>query len=264
MSARAIWKGSLKVGAEKVSVKLYSAVEDRTVHFHILEEKTLTRVKQQMVNPDTGKPVDREQIQRGLEVEPGTFVILHQDELEKLDPEASRGIEIKRFVPTGKINAQWYDRPYYLGPDGADEAYFALAEALQKTNQEGIAQWVMRKKHYAGALQASGDGYLALVTLRHQEEVLSPRELPKPSGRELDAREVQMAEQLVSVLAGVFDPAEFTDEYRDRVMKFIDSKAAGRKMRLMPTKAKEPSTSLMDALSASLKKAKNTGGKAVA
>lgn len=264
MSARAIWKGSLKIGAEKVPVKLYSAVEDRTVHFHILEEKTLRRVKQQMVNPDTGKPVEREQIQRGLEVEPGTFVILHPEELQKLEPEASRDIEVTRFVPAGKINAQWYDRPYYLGPDGADEAYFALAEALQRTNQEGIAHWVMRKKHYAGALQVSGEGYLALVALRHQEEVLSPRELPKTSERSLDAREVQMAEQLVSVLAGEFDPAEFADEYRERVMKFIDSKAAGRKMRLVPAKAKEPSTSLIDALSASLKKAKQTGGKAVA
>jgi DNA end-binding protein Ku len=121
----------------------------------------------------------------------------------------------------------------------------------------------MRKKHYAGALRANG-GYLALMTLRHAEEVLSPKELPKPEGRALDAREIQMAEQLVSVLAGEFDRKEFKDEYRDRVLKFIDSKAAGRKVRLMPAKARGETTSLMDALSASLKRAKQSGGKAVA
>jgi hypothetical protein len=98
MSARAIWKGSLKLGAEKVPVKLYSAVEDRSVHFHILEEKTLTRVKQQMVDPETGKPVDRADVQKGLEIEPGTFVVLHANELAGIEPEALRDIEITRLV----------------------------------------------------------------------------------------------------------------------------------------------------------------------
>jgi DNA end-binding protein Ku len=264
MSARAIWKGGLKIGTDTVPVKLYSAVEDKSVHFHILEKKTLTRVKQQMIHAETEEPVDSADLQKGLEVEPGTFVILKPAELAGIEREASRQIEITRFVAPEKINHQWYDRPYYLGPDGDSPGlYFALAKALEDSGLEGVARWVMRKKHYAGALQSYG-GYLALVTLRHSEEVLAAKELPKPSGRAPDPREIQMAEQLVSALADEFRPEDYKDEYRGRVLKFIESKAAGKRLKLMPAKSKEATTSLMDALSASLKKTKRGGGKAVA
>src|ERR1044072_3206642 len=103
MAARAIWKGDLKVDSTKVPVKLYSAVKDQTVRFHILDEKSKTRVKQTMVEPDSGKEVPAEEIQKGFEVEPGTFVILEPEELEKLEPEPSREIEITKFVATKEI-----------------------------------------------------------------------------------------------------------------------------------------------------------------
>src|SRR2546430_13466174 len=97
MAARAIWKGNLKLNSTRVPVKLYSAVEDRTVRFHILEEKSKTRVKQHMVEPESGKEITSDEIQKGFEVEPGTFVILNEEELQKLEPEASREIEIAQF-----------------------------------------------------------------------------------------------------------------------------------------------------------------------
>src|SRR5262245_7766271 len=131
MTARAIWKGELKLDATKVPVKLYSALKDQTVRFHLLEEKSKTRVKQHMVEPDSGKEVANEEIQKGFEVEPGTFVILEAEELEKLQPQASREIELTQFVPQQKIPPEFYDRPYYLGPDGDQAGYFALAEALK-------------------------------------------------------------------------------------------------------------------------------------
>src|SRR5436853_5376998 len=99
MAARAIWKGELKLNSTKVPVKLYSAVKDQTVRFHILDEKSKTRVKQHMVQADKGKEVPNEEIQKGFEVEPGTFVILAEEELEKLEPKASREIEITQFLP---------------------------------------------------------------------------------------------------------------------------------------------------------------------
>src|SRR6266478_2540859 len=220
MAARAIWKGDLKLNSTRVPVKLYSAVQDRTVRFHILDEKSKTRVKQHMVEPDSGKEITNDQIQKGFEIEPGTFVILDEKELQKLEPEASREIEITQFVSPMEIPPEYFDRPYYLGPDGNESAYFALAEALQKKDREGVAHWVMRKQPYVGALRAEDD-HLMLFTLRNAEEVLSAKDLPRPSGRAPEKKELAMATQLVELLKGEFDPKEFKDEYRERVMEII-------------------------------------------
>ncbi|HSQ19112.1 MAG TPA: Ku protein [Blastocatellia bacterium] len=252
MAARAIWKGELKMGATGVPVKLYSAVVDKTVHFHILEQRAHARVKQHMVNPVTGEEVPADEIRKGYEIEPGMFVVLSDEELERLDPEESREIEITHFVPATRIKPEWYERPYYLGPDGNQEAYFALAEALITQKKEGVARWVMRKKEYIGALRAEGD-YLLLVTMRHAEEVVSAEDLPSPGGRALDRKEVNLAKQLVEALEGEFDPSEFHDEYREKVMELIEKKAKGKAPRLHAVKSKRPTESLKNALEKSLK-----------
>src|SRR2546423_14316034 len=251
MAARAIWKGGLKLDSTKVPVKLYSAVQDRTVRFHILEEKSKTRVKQHMVEPDSGKEIGSDEIQKGFEVEPGTFVILNEEELQKLEPEASREIEITQFVPPTEIPPEYFDRPYYLGPDGDDSAYFALAEALQNKDREGVVHWVMRKQPYVGALR-SEDDHLMLFTLRNAEEVLSAKDLPLPSGRAPEKKELAMATQLVALLKGEFDPKEFKDEYRERVMEFVEKKAKGHKPRLHLVKSKRKTTALDKVLSKSI------------
>jgi len=258
MAARAIWKGSLKVGSSDVPVKLYSAIQDQTVRFHILDERAKQRVKQHLIDPESGDEVPNEKIQKGFEVEPGTFVILDEEELEKLKPEPSREIEVAEFVPVKAIPPEYYDRPYYLGPDGNESAYFALAEALNNQKKEGVARWVMRNQPYVGALGTSGN-HLVLFTLRHSEEVLSARDLPRPAGRAPDKREVNMAKQLVSLLEGEFNPADFKDEYRERVLEFIEQKAKGKAPRLRPVKTKRGAASLENVLSksiASLKKEK--------
>jgi DNA end-binding protein Ku len=242
MAARAIWKGNLKLDSTRVPVKLYSALQDQTVRFHILDERSKTRVKQHMVESDSGKEVSTEEIQKGFEVEPGTFVILDQKELESLEPEASREIEITQFVPPHEIPPEFYDRPYYLGPDGDQTAYFALAEALRNKKKDGVARWVMRKQPYVGALRAEDD-HLVLFTLRNTEEVLSAKDLPRPAGRAPDKKELSMAKQLVELLQGEFNPKDYQDEYRARVMEFVEKKARGRapKLRLVKTKRKPAS-----------------------
>lgn len=255
MAARAIWKANLKLGKTSIPVNMYSAVVDKTVRFHILDERSESRVKQHMVIPDTNKEVPNDEIQKGYQVEPGVFVILTKDELAKLQPKQSRDIGILRFVSPETISSLWYDRPYYLGPDGNESAYFALVDALANKEKEGIARWVMRGKEYVGALRAQDD-YLMLVTLRHAEEVVSAEDLPAPGGRALDKKEIGMAKQLVELLEGDFDPKEFRDEYRERVVEFIEQKAKGKKPRLQAVKSKKATPSLGTALSKSIARLK--------
>jgi DNA end-binding protein Ku len=264
MAGRAIWKGVLKIDAEHIPVKLHPAVEDRTVHFNVLEKSTITRITQQMANPETGEGVPNDQIQKVYQVEPGIYVRLTSADLEKSKPKESRDIEIMRFVPASHIDQQWYDRPYYLGPDERDAgAYFALAAALENEKRGGIARWTMRNIRYVGALQSEG-GYLMLNTLRFAEEVLTADELPRPAGRPPDAKELKMAEQLVLALEDEFRPQDYHDEYRERVMKFIEAKAKGLKPKLHVVARKKETTSLADTLAASLKAVKRDKEKAVA
>ena len=251
MAARAIWKGELKLNSTRIPVKLYSAVVDRSVRFHILDQRKKERVKQHMVDPGSGDEVPNNEIKKGYEVEPGQFVLLDEEELKSLEPKASRDIEVAEFVPQTAIGFEWYDRPYYLGPDGDQENYFALAEALRNSEREGIAHWIMRNKAYSGALRAEGD-YLMLLTLRNADEILSAKDLPKPTGRAPDKKELSMAKQLVELLEDEFRLADYKDDYRERVMKFIEQKAKGHKPRLHAVKTKRATTSLDSVLAKSI------------
>jgi DNA end-binding protein Ku len=204
-----------------------------------------------MIDPDSGEEVPNEEIQKGYEVEPGKFVILTDEDLEKLAPPPSRDIEIVEFVPQAEISQQWYDRPYYLGPDDADKDYFALVDALNNQEKEGIAHWVMRGKYYAGGLLAVDDN-LFLVTLRDAKEVILADDLPKPAGAAPTQKELAMAKQLVEMLKGEFDPKNYKDEYRNRVMEFIEKKARGHAPRLKPVKTKRQTAALDSVLAKSI------------
>lgn len=250
MAARAIWKGVIHVGSQTVPVKLYSAVEDRGVHFRLLDQRTRKPVKQQLVDPSSGETVEYQAVQRGFKVDEG-YVVLKKPELDALAPEPSRDISISRFVAPQKLGAEWHVRPYYLGPDGDEDAYFALASALAEEGKEGITHWVMRGKEYTGVLREH-EGYLLLITLRHAEEVIARDRLPRPSGRAHSEKELKMAEQLVEAFADAFDPHQYEDAYRERVLAFVAAKAKGKKPRLKQPAAKRGEANLADALAKSI------------
>jgi DNA end-binding protein Ku len=251
MPARAIWKGRIRFGGVDVPVKVYSALESRGIGFRLLDERNKEPVRQQMVDPDTGKIVRSEDIGRAFEAEKGRLVKLDAEELAELEPEASRDLEITRFVPPEEISHQWYDRPYYLGPDGDEEAYFALVEALRKRGAEGVATWTMRKKEYAGSLRVEGD-YLMLITLRHTGEVIPASALEPPAGRDLDARELKMARQLIAAMEDDLDIAAYRDEYRERVLELVEAKAAGKMVRFPRAPRRPAERSLAEVLEKSL------------
>lgn len=261
--ARAIWKGEIRLGDVAIAVKLYSAVVDRAVRFRLLHSRDMVPVQQRMVHPETGKTVPSEQIRKGYELDDGTFVVLEPDELASLDPPASRNIEIVSFVPESEVSHAWYDRPYHLSPDGDAAAYFALVGVLHRLGKLGVTRWVMRKKEYNGALRSTGR-HLMLITMRTADEVIPAAALPAPTGRELEAKELRMAQQLVSALEDRFDPSDYRDEYRARVEELVAAKAAGATIPMPKPPRREKPRSLSDALEASLKRAHEEKGKRAA
>lgn len=255
MAVRAMWKGVIRFAAVRVPVKLYSAIEDRNVHFRMLHGKDKQPVRQAMVNPETDEAVEYQDAQRAWVSEEGDLVVLDREELETLQPEKSRDIEVLKFLPELIIDHRWYDRPYYLGPDGSISAYFSLAQALADERQEGLVRWVMRNKEYVGALKLH-DGYPTLMSLRHAEEVVPVEALEPPGGKPLDKKELSMARQLIGMLEADFKPEEYRDEYRDRVLELISEKARGGGIKVVPFKKPKASEDLSSALEQSLKRAR--------
>lgn len=260
MAARAMWKGVLQLGAVHVPVKLYSAVQDRDVRFTLLAPRTHAPVQQHMVKPESGEIVPYPEIQKGFESE-GNFVLLKREELSQLAPKASRDIDVASFIPAQKLGPEWFVRPYYLGPDGAGEAYAALAKALHESGREGIAHWVMRNIEYNGALRSDGT-VLSLITLRHADELVDLGALPESEARAHSEKEVKLAGQLIAAYAGEFDPNEFHNEHRERVLALIDAKAHGKRVRLKPLRQKKPEANLLGALQKSLAHAQGESGAA--
>lgn len=231
-----MWKAPLDLGDVEVPVKLYAAIEDRDIHFRLLHAKDAVPVRQRLVDPRSGEEIAPEAVQRGVALEPGIFVVMKDEELAAARGEPSRAIEVMRFVPRSAIDAAWYSRPYFLGPDGSASEYGALLAAMRDSEVLGVARWAMRGKRYFGALEAR-DSHLALIAMHAAEEVVSAAQLDAPNGAPVREAERALADQLVAALEGNFDPAEVRDEYRERVLALIDAKEKGRPPRSVAREA---------------------------
>ena len=254
MSARAMWKAEIRVGDQRVPVKMYAAARDTKIHFRLLHAADRAPVRQQMVDPVCDRVVPREEVQRGLELEEGVFVVLGDEEREQLAPAPSRTIRVEQLVPASAVDWRWYDRPYYLGPDPDDpddQDYVALAEVLEGRDRVAIVRWVVRKKHYPGALRGR-DGHLLLATMRHAGELVELEGVRPPAERAPEQRELKLAEMLVESLEGELDLSAYRNEYRDRVEELIEAKAEGRMIELPEPAPRRASASLAEELEASL------------
>lgn len=255
-----MWKASLRVGDLTLPVRLYAAASDRKVHFRLLCAADHSPVSQQMVDPASGEAIAPGDVRRGIEVDDGLFVVVTEADQKALEPEPSRDIRVAQFVDREKVDPRWVERPYYLGPDGDEDGYFALAAALEHLGKAGISRWVMRKKPYAGALYGR-DGILMLDLLRPAEEIVSVSGLRPGPGRAPDKRELSLADKLIEALEDDFDATAYTDTYGDRVRQLIDAKLAGKKL---PAQARKPARrreqSLADSLEQSLAQRRSARG----
>ena len=253
---RAIWSGAISFGLVNVPVKMYSATSPKAVRFHQLSAKTGTRIKQKRVDPSTGDEVAFEDIVKGYELTPERYVLIEPDELEALDPKATKSIDIEEFVDLADIDPIYYDHSYYLAPaTGGAKAYRLLLEAMGESGKVAIGRIVIRSKQQLCALRPIGSA-LGLSTMLFGDEVLSPDridELDALADAEASDRELKMAEQLISSLSADFDPTKFTDSYRERVLDLIERKAAGEEIAVQPEAQDDgPVPDLMAALEASL------------
>jgi DNA end-binding protein Ku len=258
-----MWSGAISFGLVNVPVKLYSAVSRKTVRFNQLNAETGNRIQQKRVDPETGEEVGYDQIVKGYELTKDRYVVITPEELDALDPERTRTVDIEDFVDLDEIDPVYYDHPYYLVPDkGAAKAYGLLLGAMKEANKVAIARVVLRSKEQLVAIRPAGDVLMMETMLFHDEVVPADDIEDLPEGKELKAtdRELKMAQQLIDSLTSEFDPTAYRDEYREKVLELIEMKASGQEIAVQP-EAPEPAKvpDLMAALEASLAAVKDDG-----
>jgi DNA end-binding protein Ku len=263
--ARAIWSGAISFGLVNIPVKLYSAVSRKTVRFHQIDAESGQRIRQQRVNPASGEEVPYEQIVKGYEIGPDRYVMISPDELEALEPQKTRTIDIEDFVELEQIDPIYYDHPYYLAPDkGAGKAYKLLLDAMEDAGKVAIARVVIRSKENLVAIRPH-DGVLTMETMLFADEVISPDSLDEMAAADGEGatskRELDMAKQLIDSLSSEFEPEKYHDEYRERVLELIERKAQGETV-VVEAPEEEPKKvpDLMAALEASIAAAKSPKG----
>ncbi|MGB2710216.1 MAG: Ku protein, partial [Conexibacter sp.] len=264
--ARAIWSGAISFGLVNVPIKLYSATSAKTVRFHQLHAKDGVRIQQKRVCPADGEEVAYEDLVKGFEIAPDRYVVVTQQELDALDPRRTKTIDIEEFVDLAEIDPVFYDNAYHVAPaTGGAKAYRLLMSAMEEAGKVAIGRFVLRTRQQLCALRPA-DGVLVLSTMLFGDEVNAPErldELDALADVEANAREVEMASQLIESLSAPFDPAKFHDEYRERVLELIERKAAGEEIVVQPV-AEAPAAvpDLMAALEASVAAVRDKGAAA--
>jgi DNA end-binding protein Ku len=251
---RSIWNGTIAFGLVSVPIKVYSATESKTVHFHEVHIADGARIEHRRICPNDGKQVDYDAIVKGFEVRKGEWVELTDDEVAAAAGTRSRLVDVDHFVPTGDIDPVFYERTYYLGAgDDGEDAYALLHAALDRSGRAAVGRWVFHNRERT-VLVRPLDGVLALHTMRFADDLVDPGKFKlERVNRKPTQREIEMASALVDGLSTEFDPRAYKDAYRKAVLKVIDRKAAGKEIEPPDEEAPEPSDDLVAALEASVK-----------
>ena len=255
---RAIWSGAISFGLVNVPIKLFTATSQKDVRFHQLHDKDGARIQQKRVCSKDGEEIPNEHIVKGYEVSRDKYVVITPEELDALDPKASRTVDILDFVDLDEIDPVYFDSTYYMVPEkGAAKAYALLLEAMRKSKKVAIARVVLRQKQHLVALRPLKNA-LSMETMLYADEVVSTDTLEGlPEDIEVTDRELAMAQQLIDSLADDFKPERYRDDYRERVMDMIERKAEGQEIVINEEEQEQaPVVDLMAALEASLAAAK--------
>ena len=257
MAVRAYWKGSLKLSLVSCPVLLYpaSTTVDKT-RFHMINRQTGNRLRQQMVDAETGDVVEGDQKGRGYELKKGEYVEIEKDELEAVQIESTHSIDIDSFVPKDEIDKRYLDHPYYIAPDGKAgvDAFAVIRDAMKNQDRVALARIVLTNREHVIAIEPLGKGLLGTTLrypyeLRDEDEYFDGIKNPK-----ISKDMIELASHILDTKAAHFDPSKFKDQYENALKTLVKRKAAGK-----PVKSVEPEErpdnviSLMDALRQSLK-----------
>jgi DNA end-binding protein Ku len=251
---KALWKGVVTFGDVHLPVKLYAAVHEERVQFHLLHDKDHVRLRSEYVCSEDGEPVPNEHRVKGFEIKRDHYVVIDPEEIKKLAPESDRTIKVLEFVDVSEIDPCLYLHPWLLGPDGDEKTFGVLANAMSKSGLAGICRWAMRGEAYLGAMVVSG-GALALVSLIYADEVVPVSKVAIKEVK-LDKREVEIAEYLIEQLSTEYNYDEYHDEFQVKVRELIEKKAKGEKIKAVKVKVSMPteSSELLVALQKSVKR----------
>jgi DNA end-binding protein Ku len=257
---RAIWKGSISFGLVTIPVELHTAVRDHRPKFRMLHARDKSPVRYERVCQREGKPVAWEDLVKGYEYEKGRFIVLTKEDLKAVALNKDKSIDILDFVKSEEIDDRFFETPYYLTPDkGGQHAYALLREALKQTGRTGIAKIIIREAQHLAAVEVINDA-IVLTLLRYSDELVETKQLEFPAADKVRKAELDMAKMLIDNLAAEWDPAKYTDEYRENLMKLIKARMKGEKPHLPAAEAPPSSGQVVDLMERLRQSLESRGG----
>jgi DNA end-binding protein Ku len=256
---RAIWTGAIQFGLVNVPIRMYSAIEEHTLHFNLLHEKDDGRIGYEKICKDEGKPVPDDEIVKAFEIEKGEYVYVRDEDFEVAAAQENyHSIDIRDFVPYEEIDPIFFERTYYLGPaDGSERVYALLVKAMEDSELAGIATFVMRDRQHLGCLRVR-DGVITLERMHFADEIRPVDEI-RPRRPKVEQKELRMARQLMDSYTGSFEPEKYEDTHRDTLREIIRAKAKGEEIHRPATEEPERPPDLMEALRRSIEASKRRG-----
>jgi DNA end-binding protein Ku len=268
--ARPVWNGSISFGLLNVPVQIFSGERSVDLHFRLLDSRDKKPIRYERINSDTGEEVAWKDIIKAFEYEKGNYVVIPEQELRAAAPEITETVAIEAFVERDAISPMYFEKPYFLVPGKkAEKGYVLLRETLRKTGRIGIGKVVIRTRQYLSALMPQGDALL-LNLMRFPQELVQPDqfELPaeKVSSYRISTLELKMAEQLIDSMTVDWKPADYRDDFRDKLHKFIQrriarSGASGRQEAEPEAPAPKGATNVVDFMALLKKSLAANGGK---
>lgn len=256
---RAIWTGTISFGLVNVPVRMVSAVQENDLRFHLVHAKDGSRIGYEKICKVEERPVPDDEIVKAFEIEKGEYVYMADEDFEAARVEGLRTIEIEDFVPYDQIDPIFFEKTYYLAPqEGSEKVYALLCRAMEESGLAGVARYVMRERENLGCLRIR-NGVITLEKMYFADEIRPTDELA-PGKVKVDARELEMATQLIDRFSGTWEPDKYEDTYRQRLLEIVEAKREGKEVHVEPAVASEQPDDLMAALRASLEAAQARRG----
>ena len=243
---RPLWKGAISFGLVNIPVSLYPATSREELRFSFLRKSDMSRVNNKRVAAADGQEVAWKEIVRGYEYEKDKFVVIKDEDFERVDVEATQTVDIQEFVQLDEIDPVFFVKPYYIEPGkGAGKAYALLRDVLGDSGKVGIAKVVIRTREHLAAVKARGN-VLVLEIMHFAQDLSDTRKLAIPRQAKPSKRELEAAEQLVEHLTRKWEPEHYRDEYKDALMDVIEEKiaAGGKEAKAPPKRAPKKATSV--------------------